>query len=94
MTPEMKIWMDVWLKHKQERKEPYHKTGLTMIKNRALKWGEARFIAAVEFSVRNNYSGLFEPTGNSAEKTAEISNTGVETTSKMRHSSSFVDSIN
>ena len=73
MTPEMKIWMDVWLKHKQERKEPYHKTGLTMIKSRALKWGEARFIAAVEFSVRNNYSGLFEPTGNSAEKTAEIS---------------------
>lgn len=73
MTPEMKIYLDIWLTHKKERKESYRPTGLGMIKRQAVKWGEKRFIEAVEFSVRNNYSGLFEPTGNSAEKTAEIS---------------------
>ena len=61
MTPEMKLSMDIWLTHKKERKEAYQATGLKMVERKALRLGEERFINAVEFSVGNNYSGLFEP---------------------------------
>jgi len=73
MTPEMKIYLDVWLTHKKERKESYRPTGLGMIKRQAVKWGEKRFMEAVEFSVRNNYSGLFEPPDNSTTNEVKAS---------------------
>lgn len=65
--------LDVWLAYKKERHQAYKPRGLTMAKKRLLQMsnGSADFaMQIVEFSIANNYSGLFAPKDNNANSYA------------------------
>ncbi len=50
-----------WLAYKAERGERYKSRGLAALETQFVEWGTERARAAVEFSKRNQYKGLFEP---------------------------------
>lgn len=50
-----------WLAYKAERGERYKSRGLAALETQFVEWGTERAMAAVEFSKRNQYKGLFEP---------------------------------
>lgn len=60
---ELRPAVELWLKHKAERREPYKPTGLAMLLERMAELGAGRAMAAVRHSIANNWSGLFEPRG-------------------------------
>jgi hypothetical protein len=56
---------DLWLKYKQEKKQKYTKTGIEqLVKTIKDKYTPSEFTKVVEFSISQNYSGLYEPKEN------------------------------
>lgn len=53
--------LESWLAHKRERGESYKPTGFKSLLAHLEKLGAERAIAAIEFSIRSNYAGIFEP---------------------------------
>lgn len=52
-----------WIAYRRERRLPAYKPiGLNRQLARLAKWGPARAVAAIEFSICQNYQGIFEPT--------------------------------
>ncbi len=65
--------LEMWLAYKKERKQPYKPRGLAGVKKRLmqLSGGSPAYAAEiVEFSIANNYSGLFAPSNNNANSYA------------------------
>lgn len=65
--------LDIWLAYKKERKQAYKLRGLAVVKKRLmqLSGGNPAYAAEiVEFSIANNYSGLFAPSNNNANSYA------------------------
>jgi hypothetical protein len=53
-------WQD-WLEYRKERKLPkYVPKGVQMQWKRLARWGPERAIAAIEYSIAQNYQGIFE----------------------------------
>jgi hypothetical protein len=62
---EYKLAFDLWLKYKQEKKQKYTKTGIEQLaKSCQAKYTPTQFTEVVEFSISQNYSGLYEPKQN------------------------------
>jgi hypothetical protein len=56
-----KVWTD-WTDYRRERGlKPYADTGAVRQLRVLLDWGEARTAAAIDFSIRQNYQGIYEP---------------------------------
>lgn len=53
--------IELWLRHKNERKERYTQTGLKMLLKRLRKIGQERAIEAIEYSAAQNWAGIYEP---------------------------------
>lgn len=49
-----------WLYHKTERRESYQPRGLKGLVSKLEKLGQERAIAAIEFSIAQNYQGIYE----------------------------------
>lgn len=65
--------LNTWLAYKKERKQTYKPRGLAMLKKRLmqLSGGNPAYAAEiVEFSISNNYAGLFAPNNNNARSYA------------------------
>lgn len=58
-----RMWeaIKLWEKHRIEIKKKMTPTGREAFINRCIEWGEARTVAAVEFSMANGYQGCIEP---------------------------------
>lgn len=59
--------LDMWLAYKKERKQAYKPRGLAMAKKRLLQMSNGNpdyAMQIVEFSISNNYAGLFAPKQN------------------------------
>jgi len=50
----------LWLDFKREKKQTYKKTGLNTLAKKVNDWDDVRLEDAVNFSIENNYSGLYE----------------------------------
>jgi hypothetical protein len=62
---EYKLAFDLWLRYKQEKKQKYTKTGIEQLaKSCQAKYTPTQFKEVVEFSISQNYSGLYEPKEN------------------------------
>ena len=62
---EYKLAFDLWLRYKQEKKQKYTKTGIEQLaKSCQAKYTPTQFTEVVEFSISQNYSGLYEPKEN------------------------------
>lgn len=53
--------IEMWLKHKHQRRETYTKIGLNMLLKRLRKMGPERAAEAIEYSVSQNWAGIYEP---------------------------------
>ena len=65
--------LDVWLAYKKERKQAYKPRGLAVLKKKLLQMSNGNpdyAMQIVEFSMGNNYSGLFAPNNNNARSYA------------------------
>ena len=65
--------LNTWLAYKKERKQTYKPRGLAMLKKRLmqLSGGNPAYASEiVEFSISNNYAGLFAPSNNNARSYA------------------------
>ncbi len=59
---EYKLWFDLWLQYKKERKQKYTITGIKqLIKSCQSKYTPSQFRDVVEYSITQNYSGLYQP---------------------------------
>ncbi len=59
--------LDTWLAYKKERKQAYRPRGLEMVKKRLVQMSNGNpeyAMQIVEFSISNNYAGLFAPKQN------------------------------
>ena len=63
-SPEFVAAWEQWQAHRRELRKPL--TPIARLQQiRQLKmWGKTRAMAAIEFSIRNGWQGIFEPTGN------------------------------
>lgn len=59
-TPEVEKAVLDWLAYKAERKEAYKPTALKAFIKRLAGWTPERIVAAIEWSMSNNWKGLFE----------------------------------
>lgn len=65
--------LDMWLEYKKERRQAYKQRGLAALKKKLLQMSNGNpdyAIQIVEFSMSNNYSGLFAPRDNNANSYA------------------------
>ena len=65
--------LDAWLAYKKERKQAYKPRGLATVKKRLMQLSggnPAYAVEIVEFSIANNYAGLFAPSNNNANSYA------------------------
>lgn len=56
--------LDTWCAYKKERKQAYKPRGLAMVKKRLMQMSNGNpdyAMQIVEFSISNNYAGLFTP---------------------------------
>lgn len=53
-------WND-WTQHRREKKKPLTETSMSHQFKALNEWGETRSIAAINHSVKNGYTGIFEP---------------------------------
>lgn len=53
-------WND-YLEHRQDIKKPATTKALDLILSKCKKWGETKAIAAIEKTIENRWTGLFEP---------------------------------
>ena len=63
--------LEVWLAYKKEKKQKYQPMGLRSLKEKLLRLSGGNPAAAmeiVEFSMANNYSGLFAPKNSSYDR--------------------------
>ena len=67
-TEFMSVW-EKWLKHLQEKKKLPKGTSLQTQLDKLTEWGVTRAIEALNFSISNNYQGIFE--NNSLNKKSE-----------------------
>lgn len=59
---EYKLSFDLWLQYKKERKQKYTITGIKqLIKSCQSKYTPSQFRDVVEYSITQNYSGLYQP---------------------------------
>ena len=60
---EYKESLNLWLQYKKEKKQTYKPTGLEALKNKIVKDypNPLDFTKAVEYSIANNYSGIYPP---------------------------------
>lgn len=65
--------LDMWLEYKKERRQAYKPRGLAALKKKLFQMSNGNpdyAIQIVEFSMGNNYSGLFAPRDNNANSYA------------------------
>lgn len=65
--------LNVWLAYKRERHQTYKSKGLEMVKKRLLQLSNGipdYAMQIVEFSIANNYAGLYAPKDNNANSYA------------------------
>jgi hypothetical protein len=53
-------WTD-WIQHRREMKKPLTKTAMSRLQRRLERWGHARALAALEWSMENGWLGVYEP---------------------------------
>ncbi len=60
-TPEMIAAAERWLKHRSEIRHPLKATSQEAFFRKCIEWGDARAIAAIEYSIEQGYQGMIEP---------------------------------
>jgi hypothetical protein len=66
-TPAFREAIEGWIQHRKERKKPVTPTAVSRLLARAAEMGEARAVAAINYSVSNGWDGVFEsPKGRAA----------------------------
>ena len=59
---EYKEWFDLWFAYKSEKRQTYKQIAKKqLIRSMESKYTPAQFKAAVEYSISQNYQGIFEP---------------------------------
>lgn len=62
IKPEYANTFDLWFQYKQEKRQGYKKTGMEQfIKTMESKYTAEQFKKCVEYSITQNYQGVFEP---------------------------------
>jgi hypothetical protein len=62
MKPEYANTFDLWFQYKQEKRQGYKKTGMEQfIKTMESRYTAEQFAKCVEYSITQNYQGVFEP---------------------------------
>ena len=51
-----------WVEHNRAKRKPLPPTTIKFQLRRLAKWGESRSMDAIEYSIRQNYQGIFEET--------------------------------
>lgn len=64
--------LGLWLQHKKEKRQSYKPTGLKSLVKKYDSWPDDRFERMVEFSIEQNYSGLFEPKSESEKPETKV----------------------
>jgi hypothetical protein len=59
-TPAFREAIEGWIQHRKERKKPVTPTAVSRLLARAAEMGEARAVAAINYSVSNGWDGVFE----------------------------------
>jgi len=63
--PEVREAVDLWLAYRKERRLPTYKPiGFRSFLGRLAALGPARAVAAIHYSISQNYQGVFEEKGN------------------------------
>lgn len=68
-TPAFRAALGDWINYKRERRESYKPLGLQALIRKLGKLGATRAVAAIEFSMEQNYAGIFEPRGGNQRQT-------------------------
>ena len=62
IKPEYQIAFDLWFRYKKEKRQGYQKTGMEqLVKRMQGKYTADQFTQCVEYSITQNYQGIFEP---------------------------------
>jgi hypothetical protein len=62
MNPEYQNTFELWFQYKQEKRQGYKKTGMEQfIRTMEAKYTAEQFKKCVEYSISQNYQGVFEP---------------------------------
>jgi hypothetical protein len=59
-TPAFREALEGWIRHRREKKRPVTPTAVSRLLARAAEMGEARAVAAINYSVSNGWDGVFE----------------------------------
>ena len=74
-TPEMTVYARLWLRHRSEIRHPLKASSREAFFRKCIEWGDARAIAAIEYSIAQGYQGLIEPkltNGNTASRPEQL----------------------
>ncbi len=58
----------MWLEYRKARKLPCTEVAKKMQLRRMAEWGVLRAVAAIEFSIAQNYQGVFEERGSARQR--------------------------
>ena len=65
-SPEFRASLAEWWEFRRAAKKPISELAAKKLINQLEGWGQARAIAAINFSITNDYTGCFEPSSNKA----------------------------
>lgn len=71
-TFEVRSALQRWLSHKAERRQSYKTTGLRMLIAQLAKLSPERIVSAIDWSISQNYSGIFEQRASSTPARAKV----------------------
>lgn len=62
IKPEYQVSFDLWFRYKKEKRQGYQKTGMEqLVKTMQGKYTAEQFTQCVEYSITQNYQGIYEP---------------------------------
>ncbi len=61
-----------WMRHRKENNKPYKPTGLAALFKELANLGPDRAAAAIQFSLKQNYQGIFEEKSNGKSRTSRV----------------------